>query len=58
MYAYYLGMTKETIKVDVDEFLVTVSGDKKKKVEKSGCKFHKEELVFGTFTRSIKVCMD
>ena len=46
------AVKKEDIKVDVADGMLTVSGERRKKEEEKGEKFHKVETWYGSFSRS------
>ena len=46
------AVKKEDIKVDVADGMLTLSGERRKKDEKNGEKFHKVETWYGSFSRS------
>ena len=45
------GIKKDDIKIEVNEGVLTVSGERKDKKEKSDEKFHLSEISYGKFTR-------
>ncbi len=61
--AYYLnlvipGVEKEAIKVELNEGILSVSGEKKFNKEEKGKKYHTIESSYGSFKRSFKLPED
>lgn len=46
------GVKKEDIKVQMQEGMITISGERKQEKEDKNEKFHRIESVYGSFTRS------
>lgn len=46
------GVKKEDVKVDVNNRVLTIRGERKQEKEEEGEKFHRIERYFGTFNRS------
>lgn len=46
------GLSKEDIKLDLEEKKLTISAERKKESEESGVKYHSTESFFGKFSRS------
>ena len=60
---YYLNLTipgvnKEEVKIELNDKVLSVSGEKKLQGEENGKKFHTVESYFGTFKRSFKLPED
>lgn len=49
------GMKKEDISIEMQDDLVTVSGEKKEEHEEKGEKFHRREFSYGSFSRSFSM---
>lgn len=47
------GMGKEDIKIDLEDRLLTISGERKLEREEDGVKYHLVESRFGRFSRSL-----
>jgi HSP20 family protein len=47
------GIKKDDIKVDLEDRLLTVSGERKYEKEEQGVKYHMVETRYGSFSRSI-----
>lgn len=47
------GLKKEDIKIDIEDRLLTVSGERKYDKEEQGVKYHVVETRYGSFTRSV-----
>lgn len=57
---YYLnlivpGINKEDIKIELNEGVLSISGEKKFQKEENGKKYHTVESSYGTFKRSFKL---
>jgi HSP20 family protein len=46
------AVSKEDVKVTVDDGMLTLSGERRQKEEQKGEKFHKVESYYGSFSRS------
>ncbi len=49
------GVNKEEVKVELNEGILTVSGERKFQKEENGKKYHTVESSYGTFKRSFKL---
>jgi HSP20 family protein len=49
------GLKKEDIKVDIDEDVITISGEKKEEKEQEDKNYYRREQSYGSFQRSIKL---
>lgn len=52
------GMKKEDINVDLNDDLLTISGEKKSEDRTERVDFHRVERTFGSFTRRLRLPMD
>lgn len=52
---YLPGLRKEDIQIEMENGLLTVSGERKMEREEAGRKFHKVENLYGTFRRSLQL---
>lgn len=51
-------VSKEDVKVSVDEDVITLSGERRKEVEQKDEKFHRIESFYGNFSRSFRLPED
>ena len=49
------GVNKNDVKIDVENGILTVSGEKKSEVKEEGKKYHRVERSYGSFKRSVKL---
>ncbi len=49
------GLSKEDIKISLRENSVTISGERKKEKEEKGKTYHRVEMVYGKFARTIQL---
>lgn len=61
--AYYIqadlpGIKKDDISIEINEDVLTISGERKYKNEEKGENFHKTESFFGKFERSFSLSKD
>ena len=49
------GVNKEDIKVNIENGMITMSGDRKQEKEEKGKKFHRIERSYGSFMRSFRL---
>ena len=52
---YLPGLRKEDIQIEMENGLLTVSGERKMEREEAGRKFHKVENLYGIFRRSLQL---
>ncbi len=52
---YLPGLRKEDIQIEMENGLLTVSGERKMEREEAGRKFHKIENLYGIFRRSLQL---
>lgn len=52
---YLPGLRKDDIQIEMENGLLTVSGERKMEREEAGRKFHKVENLYGTFRRSLQL---
>ena len=50
------GMRKEDLKTEVNEGILTLSGERKLEEPASGVEYHRVERVTGKFSRSLRAC--
>lgn len=51
------GMTKKDISVDLKDSVLTISGEKKTEKSDEKAKFHRTEIIYGSFSKSFHVPM-
>ena len=49
------GVNKEDVKVNIEDGMITMSGDRKQEKEEKGKKFHRIERSYGSFMRSFRL---
>ncbi|NBC27734.1 MAG: Hsp20 family protein [Bacteroidetes bacterium] len=49
------GLNKEDLNINVENSTLTISGERKKKSEEDGRRFHRVETHYGTFNRSFQL---
>ena len=52
------GVKREDLKVNVEEGVLTIAGERKSEKEEKGKKFHKVERSYGSFSRSFTLPED
>lgn len=52
---YLPGLRKDDLSIELENGLLTVSGERKMEREEAGRKFHKVENAYGTFRRSLQL---
>ena len=49
------GLTRDDILIELEDDVLTISGERKSDVEDAHSKFYRTELVYGKFTRSFRI---
>lgn len=49
------GMTKDSVKITLQDNLLTIRGEKKQETEQKGKNYHRMERSYGSFTRSFSL---
>jgi HSP20 family protein len=49
------GVNKEDVKVNIEDGMLTMSGERKQEKEEKGKKFHRIERTYGSFMRSFRL---
>ncbi len=49
------GMSKEDVKITLQDNILTIRGEKKQEMEKKDAKYHRLERSYGSFTRSFSL---
>lgn len=49
------GMTKDSVKITLQDNLLTIQGEKKQETEQKGKNYHRMERSYGSFTRSFSL---
>jgi HSP20 family protein len=52
------GVTKESVKLSIQDNILTIKGEKKKDLEDEKINYYRNERLFGTFSRSIELPLD